>query len=381
MRRVLPGRRTRPALFAFATLAALIAIVIGLSGSGGATQTAFGHEDDHECGEHDAMMMTSSSSEMEDEDKDEDVNDDRDEDGNEDEQEDEHEDVDDEDCTPTATMTTTATAVGEETPTETATMTPTATAAATETPTATATATMTPTATATAVAGTGAITVQKQWQDAAGTLMSAPAGASATFAATGSGLTGLVGGGFTLNAGNTFSMAFSGLGAGNFTFTEGGITGFSLQSAVCTGGTAASTHNLAGGVLSVSLAAGEQLVCVVTNRANAAVVVETPTATPVVVVVPVVTTATPTATAVVPIVGATTTPGLAPVTNVETPTAAVAGVQAPISGGSAVAGVGAPSTGSGTEGDGTSPLLWVGLGLIALAAGSMVTVMNIRSRR
>ena len=115
---------------------------------------------------------------------------------------------------------------------------------------------------ANASANTGSITIVKQWQDQNGNVITSGLPSGASFTVSGSGVSD-----FTLNSGNNWQMAFSGLGAGDFSFAEGSVTGFTPTGASCTGGTSASTNSFSNGTLSVSLAAGESLTCTVTNRA------------------------------------------------------------------------------------------------------------------
>lgn len=116
---------------------------------------------------------------------------------------------------------------------------------------------------------TGTLTIVKQWTDQNGNVVTTGMPSAANFTATGAGLVGLTNGGFALNAGNSWQMAFQGLVTGNFTFTEAALSGWSLSGWTCTGATG-STSSLSGSTLSVALVAGESLTCTATNRMAAA---------------------------------------------------------------------------------------------------------------
>lgn len=215
--------------------------------------------------------------------------------------------------------------------------------------------------------GTGTITVVKQ--------SNPPSTVSPSFTTTGSGMAG-----FSLiddgtGVGNT--RVFAGLMPGTYTVAENALSGWSLDAITCSGGSVAT--DLAAGMATISLEAGESITCTFANNMVAGTPGATLTPTTTATATPTgTTTATPTGTVTATPTGTTTTTPVVTTTPAGTtpsPTQATSvsgeqGTGGTSAASSAVAGVPAPpSTGAGVEGGGRSPLLFVGMGLAAMAAG------------
>ncbi|MCC6382417.1 MAG: hypothetical protein IT304_07895, partial [Dehalococcoidia bacterium] len=210
---------------------------------------------------------------------------------------------------------------------------------------------------------TGMITIVKQ--------SNPPSTVSPSFTTTGAGMVN-----FSLvddgtGVGNT--RVFAGLTPGTYTVSENALSGWALGAITCGGGSVAT--DVAAGMATISLEAGESVTCTFVNNVVAGTpgATATPTGT---------TTATPTGTVTATPTGTTTT---TPTATATTPTSTATATQSPTqatsvggqqgtggTGGqaSAVAGVPAPpSTGSGVAAAGRGPLLFVAMGLAAMGVG------------
>lgn len=112
---------------------------------------------------------------------------------------------------------------------------------------------------------TGAITLNKVWVDANGNAVTTNLPASVNFTATGTG----VPGSFAITPSNgTWSTTFSDLAAGNFSFTEATVTGWTNMGMVCVDANNQSVTVTDGGF---ALAEGAHVTCTVTNQVSGSV--------------------------------------------------------------------------------------------------------------